>query len=80
MKIECDNKNKENINLKQKINESDIKEKEIEKHINEINLIKNENESFKKSISENSKTIKSLENDISELLKWKTEIEKKIKY
>ncbi len=29
MKIECDNKNKENINLKQKINESDIKEKEI---------------------------------------------------
>ena len=77
MKIECDNNKKENINLKQKINESDIKEKEIEKHINETNLIKNENESFKKSISENSKTIKSLENDISELLKLKTEIEKK---
>ena len=77
MKIECDNKNKENINLKQKINESDIKEKEIEKHINKTYLIKNENESFKKSISENSKTIKSLENDISELLKLKTEIEKK---
>ena len=53
MKIECDNKIKENKNLKQKINESDIKEKEIEKHINKTYLIKNENESFKKSISEN---------------------------